>query len=137
MKFTSEEINLARRLKKLGLSWQPAVGHYVWDEVALIDCESPFHDRVFYILDMKHFLRRAKSIENLRHSLCWLPTWFDCRQILARQGVSESAIAGHLASRSGIENQSERICLYELIEKTLSREKQFDPLATTPNETVF
>ena len=88
MKFTDAEIEKALRLKRLGLPWTPSVGHYVWDETDLIKCESPFHDMVFYILDLKHFFRRADSLEQLQRDLCWLPTWFDARQILAQMGVN-------------------------------------------------
>ena len=119
MKFTKAEIEKALRLKRLGLLWNPAVGHYVWDEVDLIKCESPFHDMVFYILDLKHFLRRADSIEQLQRDLCWLPTWFDARKILADIGVSDEKIAARLKQTNAIENNLERLCLYELIEESL------------------
>jgi hypothetical protein len=66
MKFTPAEIELARRLKQLGLAWTPSVGHFVWDETGLINCTSPFHDYVYFILDLKHFLRRAGTIERLQ-----------------------------------------------------------------------
>jgi hypothetical protein len=119
MKFTDDEILLARNLKKLGLHWQPSVGHYVWDEADIIKCESPFHDMVFYILDLKHFLRRAKTIEKLQESLCWLPTWFDARQILSDAGVSAAEIADCLRKERAIENGTERLVLYQMIEESL------------------
>ena len=119
MKFTAEEILLARKLKKLGLPWQPSVGHYVWDEADIIKCESPFHDMVFYILDLKHFLRRAKTIEKLQECLCWLPTWFDARQILSEAGISGTEIVNRLKEEHAIENGTERLILYGLIEESL------------------
>lgn len=123
MKFTSEEIGLARRLKQLGLPWTPSVGHYVWDEADIIKCESPFHDMVFYILDLKHFLRRADTIEQLREDLCWLPTWYDARQILASLSVPPNQITERLRATSAFENRTERLELYRLIERALVEAK--------------
>ena len=119
MKFTNAEIEKAQRLKRMGLEWWPAVGHYVWDEADLIKCESPFHDMVFFILDLKHFFRRADSVEQLQRDLCWLPTWYDARQILAKMGVTDETIATRLKESQAIENNLERLCLYELIEESL------------------
>lgn len=119
MKFTKEEIETARQLKQAGLPWQPSVGHYVWDEADIIKCESPFHDMVFYILDLKHFLRRADTIENLQRDLCWLPTWFDARQILHELGVPAAAILERMQQCSAIENNSERLVLYQIIKEKL------------------
>lgn len=120
MKFTNEEIELARKLKQQGLDWQPSVGHFVWDEADIIKCESPFHDMVFFILDLKHFLRRADTIENLQRDLCWLPTWFQAREILRKRGVSTERIVEKLRDERAIENDTERYCLYELIEECLN-----------------
>jgi hypothetical protein len=119
MKFTKEEIETARQLKQAGLPWQPSVGHYVWDEADIIKCESPFHDMVFYILDLKHFLRRADTIENLQRDLCWLPTWFDARQVLSELGVRSETIFERLRQCSAIENNTERLVLYQLIQERL------------------
>jgi hypothetical protein len=119
MKFTSQEIETAQRLKEKGLYWQPSVGHFVWDQVDLMKCESPFHDMVFYILDLKHFLRRSKTIERLQQDLCWLPTWYDARQILRHQGVTDAQVQSQLVDSRAIELGSERLCLYQMIEATL------------------
>lgn len=115
MKFTSTEIELARRLKQLGLAWTPAVGHYVWDEAGLIDCPSPFHDHVYFILDLKHFLRRSGTIERLQRDLCWLPTWEQARDLLRDAGFSDAEFSHRLAGSGALENGSERVFLYELL----------------------
>lgn len=120
MQFTANEIQLARRLKERGLHWTPSVGHYVWDEADIIRCPSPFHDRVFFILDLKHFLRRADTIEQLQRDLCWLPTWYDARQILRHYGVTDAAVQHRLAETQAIEKSRERLCLYQMIENTLA-----------------
>ena len=121
MKFTKAEITKARQLKQLGLDWAPGTGSYVWDEAGIINCESPFHDLVYYILDIKHFLRRADSIEQLQRDLCWLPTWFDARQILDGFEVSADEILARLQADNAFAEQNERLCLYQMIEEVLSR----------------
>ncbi len=119
MKFTSAEIELARRLKQLGLGWTPSVGHYVWDEAGLIECSSPFHDHVYFILDLRHFLRRAGTVERLQRDLCWLPTWEQVRDLLRQSGVSDAEVNRRLLASNAIEAMNERICLYELLAERL------------------
>jgi hypothetical protein len=63
LKFCEEELDLAQLFKAFGLEWTPQCGHYVLDQSKLIDCSSPFQERVFFILDLKHFLRRAENME--------------------------------------------------------------------------
>lgn len=134
MKFTPLEIELARRLKQLGLAWTPGVGHYVWDEAGLIDCSSPFHDHVYFILDLKHFLRRAKTIERLQQDLCWLPTWEQARDLLRELGCTDAVVQQRLSEARAIETARERICLYGLLAEQLGagqyskhRESEHDP----------
>lgn len=128
MKFTTAEITQALELKRLGLDWNPGTGCYVWDEAGIIKCESPFHDLVYYILDIKHFLRRADSIEQLKRDLCWLPTWFDARQVLQGLGVTPEAITDRLKTDQAIENGTERMTLYRMIEEKLKTSEQASPV---------
>ncbi len=120
MKFSEDEVASARRLKTAGLAWQPSVGHFVWDENGLIEAASPFHDRVFFILDLKHFLRRSGTIAGLVEACVWLPTWFDAREILSRGGVPDHVVARRIAETEAIENNRERSVLYEMIAEHLS-----------------
>lgn len=119
MKFTEDEIRLAKRLKELGLSWVPNVGHFVWDEVGIIERESPFQEKVFFILDLRHFLRRAESMGKLQRSMVWLPDWSEARQILRKRGLSSEAVARRLRLPESLENNTERLCLYQMIEESL------------------
>ena len=82
MQFSAQEIHGATQLRDLGLYWEPQPGHYVWDEAGLIELPSPFQDGVYFILDLKHFLRRAGTLDGLKQSMVWLPTWRDARLIL-------------------------------------------------------
>lgn len=119
--FREDEIELAKELKAAGLVWNPQPGHYVWDETCLIEHDSPFHGRVFFILDLKHFLRRSKTIEALQKRLVWLPTWEQLRALIRQQQVSESDVAQHLNRTNAIATQTERLELYRLLLASLGR----------------
>lgn len=119
-RFSPEEIQLAHELKSAGLPWLPMPGQFVWDEEPLIKHDSPFHDRVFFILDLKHFLRRSGTIERLIESMVWLPTWEQCRELLADRGVGSSVVRSHLDSTNALDSGNERLELYRMLLKTLS-----------------
>ena len=119
MKFSSEEVNLAQQLQQLGLPWEPKPGHFVWDTAKVLEHDSPFHDRVFFILDLKHFLRRTSSIENLKKLFYWLPTWHDAREILEALDVDSSEIAERLNQEGSVRHGTERLLLYQMIEEAL------------------
>ena len=119
MKFSSEEVKLAQQLKQLGLPWEPKPGHFVWDTAKVLEHDSPFHDRVFFILDLKHFLRRTSSIENLKKLFYWLPTWHDAREILKALEVDSSEIAERLKHEDSVRKGAERLLLYQMIKEAL------------------
>jgi hypothetical protein len=121
MVFSGEEIALARRMRDEGLCWKPAVGHYVFDETGLIEAPSPFQPRVYFILDMKHFLRRAGDVENLKSSVFWLPQWHQARALARELGISDEVLAERLIAERALESQSELLLLYRLIRGALFR----------------
>lgn len=82
MRFSNKEIEIAVKLHGSNLPWQPQAGHYVYDHKGIIEKSSPFQEGVYFILDIKHFLRIAGSVEGIKDSMCWLPLWEDCRCIL-------------------------------------------------------
>ncbi|MEC8556195.1 MAG: hypothetical protein VXZ82_14395 [Planctomycetota bacterium] len=120
VRFSGEELDLAQLFKAYGLDWTPEVGHYVLDQSELIECESPFQDRVFFILDLKHFLRRSETIENLKERVCWLPTWEQMRQLLREHDVSDQTVVEHLELTQAIGRGTERLELYRLFEERLT-----------------
>lgn len=117
--FSPAELQLAQELKTLGLAWTPGCGQYVLDLCHLIECDSPFEGRVFYILELKHFLRRAQSMEHLRECLCWLPTWEQARRLLEELGVGPEQVVQHLTDTQALANGSERLELYRMIAQVL------------------
>jgi hypothetical protein len=124
MRFSPAKIVLALELKRQGLPWEPQPGHFVWDETGLIEQTSPFHDRVYFILDLKHFLRRTSTIENLQKMFYWLPTWQDAREVLHNFGVNSSEIADRLLKEKAVEKETERLVLYRMIHESLVDESQ-------------
>ena len=121
MIFSDEEISLAKTLRDLGLPWRPAIGQFVYDEAGLIEAPSPFQDRVFFILDLKHFLRRTGTVENLIRSMFWLPNWAEARQILRSLDVADSEVASKIQEELAIESWTELKTLYALIRNKLAK----------------
>lgn len=105
----------AKQLRDLGLPWEPRPGHYVWDEAGLIDRPSPFQERVYFILALKHFLCRSGTLDALKTSMVWLPTWHDARDILAAMGVGHEVVSGALQAQAALQRREELLTLYRLI----------------------
>lgn len=115
MKFSKTEIEIARKLRELELPWHPQAGQYVYDIKGIIEKASPFQSGVYFILDIKHFLRRAGTVEDIKTAMCWLPQWEDCREILSSYNIPWGQIEKRLAECSAFENGIERTVLYEII----------------------
>lgn len=120
VRFSDEELDIAQLLKAYGLPWKPACGHYVLDQSQLINRTSPFQDRVFFILDMSHFLRLAGSEERMVEGLCWLPTWEQAREILRNEQVDDRVVEQRLKESGAIVSGTERLELYRLIEESIT-----------------
>jgi hypothetical protein len=120
MCFNAEEIRLARKLRDLGLSWEPQVGQYVWDEDGVIDQPSLVQDRVHLIHDLRYFQRQAGSKRGLKDTLCWLPTWREARQLLRSKGLSDLKVLAALVKSDALEQDSELAVLYQLLADELS-----------------
>ncbi len=114
----------ARRLKEAGLLWRPQVGCFVWDEREVIAAPSPFPDRIYFILNLGHFLRRLGTVENMVEKLVWLPTWHQARLICKDLGIGETEIWVTLSS-AGVECAgSELFLLYNLILRRLGEQRR-------------
>ena len=115
MKFSQSEIEVAKKFHALNLQWNPREGDYVFDIKGVIEKSSPFQPGVYFILDIKHFLRRAGSLEGIKASMCWLPLWEDCRMILKNLGIPWNQVENRLLENSAFQNDRERLTLYEMI----------------------
>lgn len=115
MRFSPQEIEAAIELHQLGLPWEPGPGQYVWDQAGLVEQHSPFQDGVYFILDLKHFLRRAGTLETLKRSMVWLPTWHDVRDVLEHLGLDHADVAQAIQNHHALEHKHELLTLYSLI----------------------
>lgn len=113
--FDERHRDMAFRLKRAGLPWNPHMGCFVWDREGSIPVESPFPDRVYFILNLGHFLRLLGTAERVRERLVWLPTWHQARLAAEKLGVDAKALRniweGEKAPRPG----EELLRLYELL----------------------
>jgi hypothetical protein len=124
MQFSPEEINMARILRRLGLPWEPRAGHYVYDEAGFCRKGSPFQPGVYFILNYDYFMNQAGGVERFKEIMLWLPTWHDARSILQSFGVSDQEVAVELRERRAIEDERDRLVLYELIAEELRHSAQ-------------
>ena len=91
--FEARHVELAERLKRLGLAWVPHVGCFVWDAEDLIEAGSPFPQNIYFILSLPRFLGIFGSIESMVEKLVWLPTWHQARLLCRRLGIEDREIA--------------------------------------------
>ena len=120
MQFTEEEIELARTLRADGLAWTPRAGHYVFDETGFCQQPSPFQQGVYFILNYPYFMKTVGGVDRFKEIMTWLPTWFDCREILESLAVPGEAIAQTLRHNDALHHGCERVTLYRMIAAKLS-----------------
>jgi hypothetical protein len=129
MRFTAEEIEMARQLRRLGLPWEPRAGHYVYDETAFCQKGSPFQDRVYFILNYDYFTNQVGGVDRFKQIMLWLPTWQDARELLRSLGVSDGEVAAALQKQHAIQKQRELLSLFEMIAARLQGNGQVDSQA--------
>ena len=113
--FDLRHCQAAARLKKKGLSWTPHVGCFVWDPDEIIEVTSPFPGRIYFILNLGHFLRIFGSLEEISKNLIWLPTYHQARLLCDQVGVDQEEVAALLASSESIRAGKELLVLYKMI----------------------
>jgi hypothetical protein len=119
VQFSPEEIEMARELRRLGLKWEPSVGHYLYDENRCCPKGSPFQDRVYFLLNYECFMSHLGGVERFKEVMLWLPTWHDARELLQSLGVSDEKVALRLQDCRALENRRELSILYEMIAEAL------------------
>jgi hypothetical protein len=121
--FDQEICQLALQLKKKGLKWHPHVGCFVWDPEEYIPVPSPFPQRIYFILNLNHFLKIFKSIDKMIEYLVWLPTWHQARLICHELGLSRELIFKESEDSGTITVEEETIFLYKLLLKNLKKDQ--------------
>jgi len=119
--FDGRHRDTAARLKQAGLPWNPHVGCFVWDPEGLIPVDSPFPDRVYFILNLGHFLRLLGTAERVRERLVWLPTWHQARLSAEKLGVDAKALRNIWEGEKTPRPGEELLRLYELLLAALEK----------------
>ena len=117
--FSPEHCALAKELKEKGLDWHPHVGCFVWDEKGHIKISSPFPNRIYFILNLGHFLRIFETLENMRDKLVWLPTWHQAKILCETLNISQAEINAALGEEEADGVWADAAMLYKLISKRL------------------
>jgi hypothetical protein len=121
--FDLRHCQAAAQLKERGLPWSPHVGCFVWDPDEIIEVTSPFPNRIYFILNLGHFLRIFGSLEEISKKLVWLPTYHQVRFLCDQVGVDQEEVSAVLASADNIRAGEELLVLYKMILSKLEASK--------------
>jgi hypothetical protein len=113
--FDSQTCNLENELKRLGIPWKPHVGCFVWDPDEHIKAESPFPQRIYFILSLPRFIDIFGGIDAIAEKLVWLPTWHQARLLCQQLGVPDSAVANIWQSQTPPSAGDDLRQIYELL----------------------
>ncbi|MDH3558034.1 MAG: hypothetical protein OEU80_02955 [Deltaproteobacteria bacterium] len=113
--FDLRHCQAAAQLKERGLPWTPHVGCFVWDPDEIMEVTSPFPGRIYFILNLGHFLRIFGSLEEISRKLVWLPTYHQTRLLCDQVGVDQEEVLAVLASADNIRTGNELLVLYKMI----------------------
>ncbi|MDJ0912256.1 MAG: hypothetical protein QNI95_01745 [Desulfobacterales bacterium] len=119
--FDAHICRLAGEMKDFGLPWQPHVGCFVWDPEGYIEADSPFPDRVYFILSMPRFLQIFGNVEQMVAKLVWLPTWHQARLLCDRLGVGQKDVSNIFESKPSLSAGQELQSIYKLIVSALQK----------------
>jgi len=117
--FSLELCEIAEQLKQNGLSWHPHIGCFVWDKDKHIEVTSPFPNRIYFILNLGHFLKIFQTTEKIKENLIWLPTWHQARQICEQLHISPDKLKKQLFSENHLKD--DLVGLYKIILKELKK----------------
>ena len=92
--FDEKTCRMALKMKEAGLIWHPHVGGFAWDPDGVIPADSPFPNRVYFILSLPRFVEILGSVERISQKLVWLPTFHQARLLLHAKGISDEQIQG-------------------------------------------
>jgi hypothetical protein len=120
--FDERICRLAAELKRLGLNWQPHVGCFVWDPEAFIKVDSPFPERIYFILSLPRFVDIFGGVAEIAEKLVWLPTWHQARLLCTQLGVNNQAIADIWRGKQDVAAGGEMLHIYQLLIDTLQKQ---------------
>jgi hypothetical protein len=91
--FDEKTLVEAASLRDAGLEFRPHVGCFVWDRDHAMPVDSPFPNRVYFILNLGRFEAILGSRAAIAERLIWLPTETQARQLLRDHGGDAEAKA--------------------------------------------
>ena len=115
MPFTLRHAELAKEMKRLGIDWHPHVGCFVWDPEGYIRANSPFPQRIYFILSLPRFIEIFGTIAAMAEYLVWMPTWHQTRLLCRRYQMPDEISAKILIGAASQNPGEELIALYNLI----------------------
>ena len=124
MPFDKQICLKALEMKNSGLVWRPHVGCFVWDPDEFIKPDSPFPDRIYFILSLKRFIDLFESIDRIAEKLVWLPTYNQALDLYRQLAGTEA-----VKNRKGPEDPAlsaidELLQIYGLIIDALKEKNQ-------------
>ena len=87
----------------------------MWDPETHIEVRSPFPDRVYFVLNLGHFLKIFGSLDSMKERLVWLPTWHQARLLCSESGVAKEGVAAIWKGAAPLSPGDEVLALYELL----------------------
>lgn len=117
MRFGEREILANPSLKDRGLPWQPGPDYFGFDEAGIT--EQPFQPRVYFILDLKQFLRWSRTVEQLKTAMFRLPMWHDAWGSMRSMAVTDVSVVDGPRHDRSVESGSELLTLYRLLSARL------------------
>lgn len=121
--FDRRHCEAAAQLKTAGLPWRPHVGCFVWDRDKCIAVPSPFPERIYFILNVGHFLKILGSLEDIAAQLIWLPTWHQARLLAQRLALPTPALGALWQAKTAVAPGEELLALYELLLQELQAKR--------------
>ena len=119
--FDDRTCRRALQMKADGLKWQPHVGCFVWDPDNFIKSESPFPNRIYFILSIPRFTEIFGNFENMVEKLVWIPTWHQARLLCVELGVPGDAVSNLWQSNIKLSAGEDLFHIYGVILDTLGK----------------
>jgi hypothetical protein len=110
----------ALQMKDAGLKWQPHAGCFVWDPENYIKQDSPFPNRIYFVLSVPRFIEIFGDIEKLVEKLVWLPTWHQARLLCQELGKPVDTVSKLWQGSDNLFPGDELFSIYQVIMNALS-----------------